>query len=302
MIVNSHEPYDYQTLSKDIRKLKLKYPWLSYESIGQSVEGRELYAIKLGNGKNKVLYNGAHHALEWITSLLLMRFVECYLAAQNSCGRVFGFDVSKLFNYATIYVVPMVNPDGVNLVINGITPNNIRYRELVAWNHGSDDFSTVWQSNIHGVDLNHNYDAGFYEQRVLEEEMGITGPGPTRYSGPRPFSEPETRCIAQLTSQVNPKLVIAYHSQPEVIYYQYLHKTPPNAKLYGELFEGLSGYMLDETEGIASYGGYKDWFIELYNKPGYTVEVGLGKNPLPITQIDEIVSKNFGILFTAPLL
>ena len=64
----------------------------------------------------------------------------------------------------------------------------------------------------------------------------------------------------------------------------------------GQKFEIASGYRLAETPYNSSFAGFKDWFIQNYNRPGYTIEAGLGENPLPISQFDEIYQDNIGIL------
>ena len=45
---------------------------------------------------------------------------------------------------------------------------------------------------------------------------------------------------------------------------------------------------MEETPGASGYAGYKDWFIEEYDRPGYTVEAGMGENPLPMKQFERI--------------
>ena len=59
-----------------------------------------------------------------------------------------------------------------------------------------------------------------------------------------------------------------------------------------------SGYSLEITPEYSSFAGYKDWFIQTYNLPGYTIEAGLGVNPLPLSQFDKIYRDNIGILVT----
>jgi len=56
------------------------------------------------------------------------------------------------------------------------------------------------------------------------------------------------------------------------------------------------GYTLSEVPYASSFAGYKDWFLQEYQRPGYTIEAGLGQNPLPISQFDEIYRDNLGIL------
>lgn len=86
------------------------------------------------------------------------------------------------------------------------------------------------------------------------------------------------------TNGHNFKLVLTYHSQGGVIYWQYNELTPPESRRIGKLFARVSGYRLEQTSEIISYSGYKDWFIKSHGRPGFTIEVGKGTNPLPITQ------------------
>lgn len=98
------------------------------------------------------------------------------------------------------------------------------------------------------------------------------------------------------------RLVIAYHTQGQEIYWQFQDYNPPNALVIGEQFAKSSGYALAETPYNSSFAGYKDWFIQTYNRPGYTIEAGIGENPLPISQFDEIYQDNLGILVLGAVL
>ncbi|MCL2838319.1 MAG: M14 family metallocarboxypeptidase [Oscillospiraceae bacterium] len=297
--MEKYDHYDYEKLTADIKRLRYEHPELSIGSIGKSELGRDLYYIKLGCGAKSVFCNATHHALEWITTPILIKFAEDYMKAY-ACGKsLYGFSPRELFNKVSIYLVPMVNPDGVDLVLNGLPQDNPNYDNLLAWNGGSDDFSTKWQANNNGVDLNHNYDALWAVGKAAEPENGIFGPGPTRYSGEFPESESESRAVANFSRSVNFDLVIALHSQGAVIYWTFDSINPPNSYAIGKKLEKASGYALDLTEGMASYSGYKDWFMQEFNNPGYTIEVGLGENPLPISQFDEIYKRVCPALLTA---
>ncbi len=92
--------------------------------------------------------------------------------------------------------------------------------------------------------------------------------------------------------------MITYHTQGRVIFYQYQNQTPPGSKEIGERFAKLSGYTLEEVPYNSSFAGFKDWFILYYNRPGFTIEVGLGENPIPISQFAGIYRENLGILVT----
>lgn len=301
-VVDTNIDYTYDIMKRDIKGLVTRYPFLEVGSIGNSVLGRELFYIKLGKGPNKVFYNGAHHSLEWITSPLLMKFIENFSKAYAEGKYIDGYNPREIWDKSTIYIVPMVNPDGVDLVLNGLERSNPYYYDLINWNNGSTDFSTVWQANNRGVDLNHNYNASWEESKAAEPSYGVYGPGPTRYGGLYPESEPESSAVANFTRNQDFRLVLAYHSQGQIIYWNYLGMAPPEARIIGEKFSQISGYELGETYGIASYAGYKDWFIKEYIRPGYTIEVGKGTNPLPITQFDMIYDNNEELLLLASII
>ena len=301
-VVDTNLSYPYEIMERDLNGLKARYPFLELGTAGESVLGKKLYSVRLGSGPNEVFYNASHHSLEWITSPLLMKFIEEFSRAYALGETLSGIDVRSVWNSSSIYLIPMVNPDGIDLVLNGLSPDNPYYDQLILWNGGSRDFSTVWQANNRGVDLNHNYNAAWQASKEAEAALGITGPGPTRYSGPSPESEPETAALVRFTRAHLFRLVLAYHTQGRVIYWNFMNLAPPEAKAIGERFADITGYTLDQATGIASYAGYKDWFIQEYRRPGYTIEAGLGKNPIPISQFDTIYRENLWLLLQAALI
>ena len=160
-------------------------------------------------------------------------------------------------------MVKLCYPDGVELVLHGVDKRNPNFKNLVKWN-GDFDFGKKWQANNNGVDLNHNYDAMWEESHEAEQANGIFGPGPTRYSGERAESEKESRAVANFTRFCDFDLVMAFHSQGKVIYFDFNGLQPPRGKCIGEVFERVSPYVLDRAEGMASFGGGND--ISLQNK------------------------------------
>ena len=119
---------------------------------------------------------------------------------------------------------------------------------------------------------------------------------PRDFVGYGPLTEPEALAIYNFTLIHDFKLILAYHTQGEVIYWKYAEYLPENSQEIGERFAQVSGYTLDITPPESAFAGYKDWFIQEYNRPGYTVEAGLGENPLPISQFNQIYNDNIGIL------
>ena len=121
--------------------------------------------------------------------------------------------------------------------------------------------------------------------------MGIYGPAPSRYGGPKPESEPETQALVRLCNKIRIRHTVALHSQGEVIYWDFGDHTPPRSKRIAEILSTASGYALDVPIAIADGGGFKDWFIEEFNRSGFTVEIGKGQNPLPAESAEDIYLK-----------
>lgn len=294
--------YTYEIMERNIRGLKARYPFLEIGVAGKSVLGRNLYYIRLGNGPTEVFYNGAHHALEWITAPLLMEFVENFARAYSNNSSISGYNVREIWRRSSIYIMPMVNPDGVELVLSGLKRDNPYYSRLLQWNGTGLPFSQVWNANIRGVDLNRNYPASWEQAKAQEPSFGVYGPGPTRYGGPSPLSEPETQAVVNFTRQHSFKLVIAYHTQGRVIYWLYKGIRPPRALEIARRFSEITGYAVSDVPYEAAYAGYKDWFIEQYRRPGYTFEVGIGRKPTPISQFNTIYRENEEVLLLAPII
>lgn len=282
MLIDVTKPYTYAKFSEDVKHLLQRYPFVEQHIIGYSVLGKPLIALKFGRGATAVHYNGAFHANEWITSLLLMKFCEDFAAAYDANDSFHGIDVKHLYDQICLWVVPMVNPDGVNLVIEGVSPQHPFYNDLLQWNDGSDDFSN-WKANIRGVDLNDQFPARW---EVEKERRAAAGPAPRDYTGIAPLTEPEAIAISQLTNDQPFSLVIAFHTQGEEIYWNYQDLEPPSAERIAERLAAQSSYRAVKLQG--SDAGYKDWFIQQFRRPGFTVEAGLGTNPLPLTAFDDI--------------
>ena len=98
------------------------------------------------------------------------------------------------------------------------------------------------------------------------------------------------------TLSLSPDLILAYHTQGEVIYWKYLDFEPASSRAIADTFAAVSGYSVEDTPYTSGFAGYKDWFIRDFNRPGYTIEAGRGTNPLPISQFDKIYADNLGIL------
>jgi g-D-glutamyl-meso-diaminopimelate peptidase len=283
-----------------VRGLCARYPFLSCAPVGRSVLGRPLWSLTLGAGENRVLYSAAHHANEWITAPLLFSFAEELCEAFAQGGGIFGQSAAELLDYARVCLVPLVDPDGVDLVTGELRRGEaFESAKAIAAQYPGIPFPEGWKANIRGTDLNLQYPAGWETAREIKAAAGIRGPAPADWVGPAPLSAPESRAMAALTRRFDPALVLAFHTQGEVIYWRYRGSAPPGARALAEDFARLSGYTLDDAPEVSAYAGYKDWFIERFERPGFTIEAGRGINPLPVSDFDAICRACLPILVRA---
>ncbi|QYR23328.1 LysM peptidoglycan-binding domain-containing protein [Paenibacillus sp. sptzw28] len=292
-IVDPRAEYGYKELTKDLEILESEYPFLQMTVIGNSVMGKPLPAIRLGEGPRTIQFSASMHANEWITSTLLMTFAEDAAKACALGGKLGGADIRGLLQKVTVWFVPMVNPDGVELVQEGLRPGHPHYTELLAWNRQSFRFMK-WKANIRGVDLNDQFPA-FWEEEV--ERRCADGPGPRDYPGEAPLTEPEALALAEFTREQRFDLVVALHTQGQEIYWNYRGYEPPESERIARRLAKAAGYKSVKLQG--SDAGFKDWFIQDFRKPGFTVEVGLGVNPLPVESFADLYDEVRPLLIAA---
>ena len=295
-IIKLNKNYTYDILKNDLIFLKMLYPNLEIKSIGKSTLGEDIKYIILGKGERKLFINASHHANEWMTSLIIMLFIEKYLELYKNQKIYKGYLVEELWNRTTIFIVPMVNPDGVNLCLKDkkIIANK-KYEEI--WKKYEKNLEK-WKANIRGVDLNLNYPAGWREA-VKNKKKYI--PGPRDYPGPNSMSEIETQNMIHFSKLFHFDMTISLHSQGQEIYWSYLDNKIEKAYKIGKIFERVSGYTLTEPEYTSSFAGYKDWYIHTFQKPSYTIEIGKGKEgeALPLKEAQKIYEEVEEIFFVA---
>lgn len=257
-------------VAERVGKLDEKYPFAVTETIGTSRLGKPLHALIVGYGERAVGINAAHHANEWITAGVLIKFLEDYC---EKCA-----NESELLENVTLYAVPMVNPDGADGVISGELPPH-------------------WKANACGVDLNANYPACWEAGRGNKAAQGYDSAGAVGFPGDAPLCEPESSAMAAYTRLRDFALTISLHTQGEEIYHRYRHYRPAGADEIAARMAQVSGYANVDVPGESAHGGYRDWFIQEFNRPGFTIECGLGGNPLPIEDFDAIYEKVSSILW-----
>ncbi|WP_226585079.1 M14 family metallopeptidase [Halobacillus litoralis] len=290
-VVDGNRPYDFDVLTQDVSTLYTIYPFLRKQVIGQSVMGKDLEELQIGRGAKVVHWNGSFHANEWITTAVIMQFLNDYLLSLTNKETIRGVETSSFYDQVTLSIVPMVDPDGVDLVLNG--PPEGEFGDLaLKINDGQTDFSN-WKANIRGVDLNNQFPAKW----EVDAARKPTEPSPRDFPGYEPLTEPETIAMAELAGARNFEKMLAFHTQGEVIYWGYEGLEPSRSMTIVNEFSRVSGY--EPIRFVDSFSGYKDWFIQEFRQPGFTVELGEGTNPLPLEQFDEIYQETIGIFLAS---
>ncbi|MBU2658175.1 M14 family metallopeptidase [Bacillus cabrialesii] len=294
--VEQEKIYDHSAVQKEIKKIIDVFPFVSCREIGRSVLGRPIWELKTGgeHTAKKVHMNASFHANEWITTSVLLKWFKEYCMSLCCNSSFFGFSPMELFSRTSLSLVPLVNPDGVDLVLNGTEGMEARKDELERLNDHRPNFNE-WKANINGVDLNKQFPS-LWE---IEKYRKPTVPSYRDFPGTSPLTEPESIAMYRLISENPPDRLLALHTQGEEIYWGYKGLEPEESAAVVKDFEKVSGNIYKGIRDIDSYAGFRDWYIHHYFKEGYTVELGKGQNPLPFQQFSHIYKATNGILWRA---
>lgn len=259
-IVNiHHRKYSYNHMEQDLQEMARRYPKSAHLfSIGETTQHRQLHCLRIGpEGTDRtILVQASMHAREWLNTQLVMLMAERLLSRYHMDILWEGIPYRQLLRHYAVYVIPMMNPDGVEICQGG----RKRYK-----------------ANANGVDLNRNYETGFSQNAP---NTGLTGNLPAGDAacdpGEHPGSEHETQALMKLVHEIQPDLVINYHSAGEEIIYQKYF----NALRY---MSDMTTYPLVHETGNP-YGSFGDWLTE-QDVAWCTLETGLGKAPVWHCQI-----------------
>nr|WP_052410103.1 M14 family zinc carboxypeptidase [Paenibacillus durus] len=287
-------------MQRDIEKLAAAYPDLvSVQTLGKTAYGRELWAVKLGRGESVLFLNGSHHAREWMTTTLLMKMIDTYAQSYDLDKPVGPYDVREILDHVSIWIVPMVNPDGVTLSQQGTVGLPKETAALLKrYNRGSANFIR-WKANMQGLDLNRQYPANWSTMT-----NAVNFPNYQNYRGIKPVQAPEVKMMMDFTYKIDPDITVSYHSSGGIIFWNF-HTLPANLPRDREIATSLArltGYSLVRPEKNPSGGGYKDWFIQEFGRPGFTIEIGkyAGEGSLPLSAFGNIWAENRRVpLYTA---
>lgn len=332
-IVDTSDTYYLDKIYEDINKLCEKYSGiLKKKVIGQSVEGRDIVALKLScrengsaNGdsslslrmtepesilkqedsslrmtgsktKPSILFTGGIHAREDFSVMLCMKMIDHYCHHYCAGTELEGFDVKSIINMVDLFFVPVANPDGLNIVHHGIEASS-NYEQLKTMQIWGEDH-TYWKANANGIDLNKNFDDGNWEIRTCVPGTEI--PCSDRFKGFSPNSEPETMALINFCNENSFTLMVSYHCSGNCTFWA-------DSGTHG-LFGGMDEKIMDElskkyiyrktkiSQDPKIYGcGFENWFRARMKRPAFCIELSPfveGGRQHPDSLFDELVWKH----------
>lgn len=234
--------YDYDVFSFNTIAFMYKYSFLNFEVIGNSKMEKNIYSITFGKGKNNVIYVGGTHANEWITVPVLMKYIEDISDTYLNNEKIYDYSAKEIFEKSSIHFVPMLNPDGIDLVINGIKSTGKYADDIkeIADNYPDIRFPDGWKANISGIDLNLQFPADWENAKEIKFNQGYTSPAPRDFVGNFPLEASEAIAVYDYITSNNFNVLLTYHSQGNVIYYKYLDYDPKGADELGEKLSDAS--------------------------------------------------------------
>lgn len=247
-----HSKEVYRDTETRLSELNKNYSNITYLfTIGKSVQNRNLTVIKVGSGPKKIFINASHHPREYMGTILALNQIQYILEAYSANRTLDGYSIKKLLDKeVSFYFMPLVNPDGVQICVNG---------------------APSYYFNANKVDLNHNYDA-LWQKEITD----------TYSTGPKAFSEPETQAVKALCENVEFDLTIAYHAAGDIIYWYFGQEGADRQRdlAYANMLKSLTGYSLVSPANYkSSTSGFKDWCVMKLKIPSFTIEIG-GKRGL----------------------
>lgn len=293
-IVYPYEAYSYEYLVENSNDLQKMYPdIIKKSSIGKSVEGRDLILLEFGRGKKKIFVCGTHHAREYISTTYIMYAIDRYAYLYRTNGNFGEYNIKEILDNVTFCIVPMVNPDGVNLVQNGVyATQNPEYVKSMPINESPRHGFKAWKANINGVDVNWNYDKDW------SIEKNKASRGSMGFNGDMPNSEPETIAMANYVDNHVFEAYISFHTQGSIFFWADDIKNPTNIN---RIVRSDTGFLQFTETGGGIGGSFFDYVYRKYGKATMTVELCkyVGNYPYPDYDFDSVwaPAKNILLIF-----
>jgi g-D-glutamyl-meso-diaminopimelate peptidase len=247
--------------------------YISFSYCGESILGRGIPEISLGEGEKEIVYIGSHDGRDVLSAVILLRFINEYCEVLNFDGRLYNYSIKYLFGTRRIRIIPMPNPDGTDICINGVSPDNILADRLLSMNNEKDkkDFSN-WGANARGVDLEKNYKCTYVKSNIKFEGDFLNKEAGGRFCGEYPESEPEigSMCNA-MRFRKPPMAALCLEGSGKQILYSAGNTLPRRCKSIGEALSRMSGFQLKSGDAEREVGGFVEFCTEELGIPAYKI-------------------------------
>ncbi len=294
--------YSYQDMKKDLKQLAGKYSDIAgLESLGQTADNRQIYCLRMGNAQaeKQMIVQAGLHAREWLNCQVLMKMTERYLSDYQA-GSYKGIPYAELFDKVAVYIVPMVNPDGVTISQSGIQKIRDKHLRKKLKKMKRTETYKRWKANARGVDINRSFPASWGRKRTEKR------PASQGYPGKKAGSEAETKAVLALMNRLpNLQACINYHSTGELIYWGAKGRGQKRKAAYelASMVRKTTGYrLLDESKDYGAGGDLERYLIEKQKVPYVCIETGKESCPLRHKSFNSIYQKNKRMIEKAAVL
>lgn len=279
-----NKKYDYEDMKNDLYKLQRKYRGKTEVlNLGTTWDQRNIYCLRIGKAgaSQRLVLDAAIHGREWKNVQILMRQTEDVLRLYR--------ENKERFQNTCIYIIPMVNPDGVSIAQYGFSAIQNKKLRKTCQKIGH---AKVWKSNARGVNLNGNFPAGF---RAGKKNSKVTKPDYQFYSGKKAGSEKETQALMKFLRRIQPDTVLNVHSTGSIIYWNFNVDGVLYQKIY-ELAQKVNSFnqypLMPKGSSTNAGGGLADWLVYNRKTAAITIETGTTACPLPHAQFSTIYKEN----------
>ena len=296
IVDTQHQLYSYDEMLNDLDSLGLKFPECIRYRFGntKTCQQRQIPIVFLGDSSSSrhVMVQASIHAREYMTSQLVMAMLEKYACCYYENVMYKDKTIRELFDSVCFVIIPMVNPDGVEIAQHGET--GAATDDVKSWikEMSEKGFSyTHIKSNANGVDLNRNFKNGFANPKVKGACKNKSYSG---YMGPYPYSEIETKLMLAVSDLFDYSLFLNYHTSGNVIFYGCMNACSyvnDEAHKISKIIQRHTSYPLLGPLSAVPSGSWADEVELLYKRPSVTIEIG-SKNPVPIYEFENIFNKN----------
>lgn len=291
---DSYAYFTYQNMTEYLQGLQKNYSdIISVSSLGKTYQGRDIWMVKISDNVTQeetepgVLLMGAHHGCEQLSYEVLLYFITYLIKTYTNTttnnneteDQPSLEKVKEIVNTTQIYIIPMVNPDGVEAIT----------RKNCDPNYGP--FGLRNQITSYGVDLNRNYGYKWFSWFVRPWSypmMSQLRDSSDMYRGNQPFSENETKAIKNFVESNNISISVSYHNSQQCILYPWWYNmiSTRDTQLFrsvGTNISHLDGYTLYGRNLLLGYRGSpgtsEDWLYGAHGILAFCIELGYSAQP-----------------------